>query len=141
MEKDRCTLPVLVLILTGALAASSCGGGQSRLQSMSLSPAVADAKDYPGGKVQFTATGYYINPTHTVTPQSANWIACQSNLPTHAISVTNVGTAQCATGANGSYSIKAWNPLGPGMYSCPNQTNQTACGGCNIEATAQLTCP
>lgn len=141
-EKDRCTLPMLVLILTGTLAALSCGAGQSQLQSMSLSPAVADAKDYPDGKVQFTATGYYISPTHTVTPQSANWIACQGNLPTTAVSVTNAGVAQCGSGASGTYSIKAWNPLGPGVYSCPAQTNQTACGGaCDIQGTAQLTCP
>jgi len=129
-----------VLILTGTLAVISCGAGQTQLQSMSLSPAVADAKDYPDGKVLFTATGYYINPPHTVTPQSANWIACQGNAPTNAISVTNVGVAQCGSGASGTYSINAWNPLtGSGTYSCPAQN---ACGGgCSIEAMAQLNCP
>jgi hypothetical protein len=142
MGKNRYTLCSLVLILTGTLAVLSCAAGQTQLQSMSLSPAVADAKDYDDGRVQFTATGYYINPTHTVTPQSASWIACQSNVPSNAVSVTNVGIAQCAAGASGTYSINAWNPLGPGIYNCPAQTNQTACGGaCNIEATAQLTCP
>jgi hypothetical protein len=141
-EKGRCTLPLLVLMLTGIMAALSCGAGQTQLQSMSLSPAVADAKNFPDGKVQFTATGYYINPTHMVTPQSANWVACTGNLPTTAVSVTTAGVVQCGSGASGTYSINAWNPLGPGTYSCPSQTNQTACGGgCKIEATAQLTCP
>ena len=124
----------------GNLSRSIMWAGQTQLQSMSLSPAVADAKDYPSGKVQFTATGYYINPPHSVTPQSANWIACQSNTPTNAVSVTNAGIAQCGSGASGTYSVNAWNPLtGSGIYNCPAQN---ACGGgCTIEATAQLTCP
>jgi len=142
MEKVRFTISFFVLVLAGSLAALSCGAGQSQsqLQAMSLNPAVADAKDYPNGLVQFTATGYYVHPTHTVTPQSASWVACQNNAPTNDVSVTNLGVAQCGAGASGTYSIDAWNSLtGSGIYNCPAQN---ACGGgCTIEATAQLICP
>ena len=140
MENVRLTLSFFALVLAGSLLTLSCGAGQTQLQSMSLNPTAADAKDYSGGLVQFIATGYYINPTHTVTPQSANWVPCQNNSPTNDVSVNTSGVAQCGAGASGTYSIDAWNPLtGSGTYNCPAQN---ACGGgCTIEATAQLTCP
>jgi len=138
MEKVRFMLSFFVLVLAGSLAVLSCGSSQTQLQSMSLNPTAADAKNYPGGQVQFTATGYYINPTHTVTPQSATWVACQNNAPTNDVSLTSSGLAQCGSGATGNYSINAWD-FRNGSYSCPVMT---ACGGgCTIEATAQLTCP
>ena len=141
MGKNSWGLSLAALILAG-LSATSCGSGhkQSYLQSMSISPAAADAKDYSGGEVQFTTTGYYVNPTRTVTPQAANWVACQNEVPTNMVSVSSAGLAQCGPGAGGTYSINAWNPnTGPGVYSCPSPN---ACGGgCTIAATAQLTCP
>ena len=142
MEKHRVTPTLLALILAGSLTALSCGAGQSQsqLQSMSLSPAAADAEDYPNGLVPFTATGYYIHPTHTVTPLSATWVACQNNAPANNVSVSASGVAQCGSGASGAYSIDAWDPISSsGTYNCPAMT---ACGGgCTIEASAQLTCP
>lgn len=142
MEKHLFTPTLLIPILAGSLAALSCGAGQSQsqLQSMSLSPAAADAKDYANGQVPFTATGYYIHPTHTVTPLSATWVACQNNVPANDVSVSAAGVAQCDAGASGTFSIDAWDPISSsGIYACPAMT---ACGGgCTIEATAQLTCP
>ena len=138
MGKHRVTLPLLALILAGSVAAVSCGAGQSQsqLQSMSLNPVVADAKDYPNQQVPFTATGYYVNPTHTVTPQSAAFAACQNGVPVNDVSVTTMGVAQCGTGASGAYSIDAWDASNPACAA------MTACGGgCTIEATAKLTCP
>jgi hypothetical protein len=139
MEQFRFALWFLALLLA-ACVALSCGAGQSQLQSMTLSPAQADAQSYPDGQVPFIATGYYGNPTHTVTPQTANWVACQQNAPATDVYVTNTGVAHCASGATGTYSIKAWDiPNNPGAYSCPSMT---ACsGGCAVWATAQLTCP
>jgi hypothetical protein len=133
MERFRFTLSFLALVLVASLALS-CGSGSGQLQSITLSPANAE------GQAQFVATGYYINPSHTVTPQSANWVACQQNAPTADVLVTNTGVAQCASGAAGAYSIKAWDiPKSVGISPCPVQT---ACsGGCAVWATAQLTCP
>ena len=133
VEKFRFTLSFLALVLAASLALS-CGSSSSQLQSITLSPATAE------GQAQFVATGYYSNPTHTVTPQPATWVACQQNAPTADVSVTSTGVAQCASGAAGAYSIKAWDiPNKAGTYPCPSQT---ACsGGCAVWGTAQLTCP
>jgi hypothetical protein len=52
----------------------SCGTnsqGPGQLQAITLSPASADAQNYPGGQVPFVATGVHMNPTHKVTPQGA----------------------------------------------------------------------
>ena len=56
------TLFSLVLLLAAPFTLS-CGAGQSQLKSITLSPATADAQAYPDGQVQFTATGYYVNPS------------------------------------------------------------------------------
>ena len=141
MEKLRFALSFLALLLTACLALS-CGASQSQsqLQSMALSPAQADAQSYPDGQVPFVATGYYSNPNRTVTPQPANWVACQQNAATTDVSVTNTGVAQCAIGATGTYSIKAWDiPNTVGNFPCPSMTGCS--GGCAVWATAQLTCP
>ena len=141
MEKFRFGLSFLALVLAASFALLSCGSGShSQLQSITVSPATADAQAYPDGEVPFTATGSFIHPSRTVTPQSANWVACQQNEPTTAVSVSQGGVAQCASGATGTYSIKAWDTLiSPGVLNCPS-TN--ACGGgCTVVGTAQLTCP
>jgi len=139
MEKLRFTLSFLALVLAASLA-SSCGAnqGQGQLQSITLSPATADAQDYHDGQVPFIATGYYVNPSHTVKPQSATWVACQQDGPiTTEVSVTQGGVAQCAIGAAGTYSINAWDT--DKIEPCAINT----CGilSCAIVATAQLTCP
>ena len=42
------------------------GCGNSKLTSVNLSPAAADAQNFPGGQVQFTATGTYSNSSKVV---------------------------------------------------------------------------
>ena len=112
MEKLGFTLSFLALLLAASCVLScGAGQGQSQLQSIALSPATADAQDYPNGQVPFTATGYYNNPSHTVTPQSATWGACQQNATTTDVSVTAKGVAQCASGAVGTYTIWANDPI------------------------------
>ena len=52
----------LFLVLAAALTLA-CGTSPGRLlASVALSPVQADAQDYPGGLVQFTATGTYTKP-------------------------------------------------------------------------------
>jgi hypothetical protein len=141
MEKLRFTVCFVALIIATSLALS-CGASQNQnhLQTITLSPATADAQNYPDGQVPFTATGHYINPSQTITPQTANWVACQQNVPATEVSVSTTGVAQCTKGATGTYSITAWDDLNiPGIANCP-ATN--ACGGgCTAAGTAQLTCP
>jgi hypothetical protein len=140
MARLRLTLFSLALVLAASFALS-CGArsqNQDPLQSITLSPATADAQDYPNGQVQFVATGNYIDPSHTVTPLSATWGTCYQNASTSEVSVTAGGMAQCAPGAVGTYTIWADDP--PLSNVACNAI--TACGGgCFVAGTAQLTCP
>jgi hypothetical protein len=128
MEKLGFVLSFLALILAASFALScGAGQGQGQLQSITINPATANAQSYRNGQVPFTATGVYNNPSHTVTPLTANWAACQQGVPASEVSVTASGVAQCASGATGTYAIKAWDiPNIPGTYNCPAMT---ACGG------------
>jgi len=143
MKGMRLMLSLLALVAASAVVLS-CGSNSSsthRLQSITLSPASADAQNLPSGMVQFTATGEYNSPPLIVTPLPATWGVCYQFQPTNEISVTNNGLAHCASGAVGTYTVWASDPmdLPPGTYACPAET---ACGGgCTITATAQLTCP
>lgn len=139
MRKARIFFSVLALV-TVALIGLSCGGGETarQLQSITLSPASADAQDYPNGQVQFTAAGNYKTPPRTVNPLSANWGACYQSASTDAISVSRTGVAQCQSGAVGTFTVWADDPPTSGMTCLA----VTACGGgCFIAGTAQLTCP
>jgi hypothetical protein len=136
MEKIRLASLFAVIALT--LIAASCGtssnSSQGQLQSIAVNPPTADAQNYPNGEVPFQATGYYINPSHTVTPQPATWVACSQNAPTSDVSVSKSGSAQCASEALGKYAINA--------FVLTNCTAITACGGgCTVAGSAQLTCP
>src|ERR1039457_343379 len=89
-------LAILAIALTLA-----CGGSSPRtLQSVSLSPATADAE---GSPVQFTATGYFNQQPSTATLTQTNWGACYQNQSTTAVSVSTEGAARCAAGAVGTY--------------------------------------
>lgn len=131
---------LLLLVLAAAMTVA-CGSSTSRtLQSVTITPAIADAQNYPGGMVQFTATGTYAAPPSPVTPLAATWGECdQTGNGTSEVSVSTSGLAQCASGAVGTYKVWAFdfNATGP---TC-NVAN--ACGGgCGrVTGTAQLTCP
>jgi hypothetical protein len=143
VKKLRFAFSTFTLVLAG-FAVLSCGSnsssmmgpvGPSGLQSITLAPAAANAQAYSDGKVPFVATGYYIDPAHTVTPQPALWGVCQQNAPTTAVTVSQTGVAQCAAGASGKYTVYAVG----GMTECQLVG---PCGtGCTITGTAQLTCP
>ncbi|HTW47173.1 MAG TPA: hypothetical protein VMD92_04445 [Acidobacteriaceae bacterium] len=108
---------------------STCSG--RCLASVTVCPTTAAPAN---GEVQFTATGNYTAPPWTVTPQTVQWGACANNAPITSVTVSSGGLAQCQNGANGSFSVYAYdltecNAIGP-------------CGtGCTIRGTAQLTCP
>ena len=136
MQKPMFTFLTLPLAAAFVL---SCGGSSNarQLQSITLSPATADAQDYPNGQVQFAATGNYISDPRIVNPLAANWGSCYQGAVTSAISVTSAGVAQCASGAVGTYTVWADDPS-----PTSNCLAVTACGGgCFVAGTAQLTCP
>jgi hypothetical protein len=133
------------LLVAAAAITLACGSSSTpsrSLQSVTLSPATADAQDYPDGQVPFAATGFYnLSPTK-VSPLTATWGVCQQQTPTTAVSVSGSGVAQCGVSASGTYTIWAFGttPVAPGTVNC---TAMTACGGgCGrVTGTAQLTCP
>jgi hypothetical protein len=131
-------LVVVAAIALGCGSPSNSNNSQSNPglpQAITLSPAVADAKYYPNGEVQFVATGYYSTPPSPVTPLAVQlWGVCQNNAPTSKVEISKNGLAQCAEGANGTYSVFASDST-----MC---LAITACGGgCLVTGTAQLTCP
>ncbi len=144
--KNSVPIPFIVALAVVASAALSCGnpadspGAADPLESITITPAVADAKDYPNGQVQFTAVGYYsTNPNQAVPLSKPGWGSCYENQSTSAVTVSSTGVAQCASGVVGTYTVWADAPPNP---NGPNCLAMTACGGgCFVVGTAQLTCP
>jgi hypothetical protein len=119
----------------------ACGSGHT-IQSITVSPASADAQNYPNGKVPFVATGHYNSAPATVTPLQANWGAASSSVPADgAVTIGSNGVAQCNAGATGTYTIGAWVNLSVnGTPPCPSFPFGAA--SCNyVLGTAKLTCP
>ena len=133
----------LFLLVAAAAITLACGNSPPRLlESVTLAPVQADAQNFPGGLVQFTATGTYTKAPSPVTPLSATWGACDaSGNVTTQVSISASGLAQCATGASGIYEVWAFDelPNPPLVGSCV----VTACGaGCGrVTGAAVLTCP
>ena len=134
------------LLVAAAAVTIACGSSTSStrtLQSVTLSPATADAQDYPNGQVPFAATGFYNKSPQKVSPLTATWGACYQQAATSAVTVSASGVAQCKAGASGTYTVWAFdtNPTPPGYGTC---IAFTACGGggcTRVTGTAQLTCP
>ena len=130
-------------IVLGISLLGMLGCGDSKLTSVSLSPASADAQNFPGGKVQFTATGTYSNGSKVTPLKNISWCIgtiganpaagmCVGNIGT-AATVDGNGLAQCVPGGNGIVTVLAGSG---GSGSLPDQGQQLA-----VYGTAQLTCP
>lgn len=128
-----------VLLTFLAFVLLACGSSSHMLQTVTVTPATADAQNFPSEQVQFTATGHFNSTPMSVSPLSATWGACFQSAATTAVTVTANGIAECTSGATGTFTIWAFS-------SNPSQVNCnaiTACGGgCGrITGTAELTCP
>jgi hypothetical protein len=134
-------LSVFVLAILAIAITQACGSSARTLQSVSLSPATADAQ---GSPVQFLATGYFNDQPRSAKLVSANWGACYQNQRTTSVSVSAEGLAECATGAVGTYLVWAWAERGGSCGGNNGETPYNPCGGageCQVTGTAQLTCP
>jgi hypothetical protein len=150
---SRCLFSMWILLLaSAALVTFACGSHNPRpLQSITLSPASADAQDYPDGKVPFVATGHYNSAPTTVTPLQANWAAVSEQTAgsfsifgpvTSAVSIDQTGVAQCTLGAAGTYAVVAWDLQNPSSNVVCGSQSDFGEPGCNtVQASAQLTCP
>lgn len=138
MRNTRPFVSMAVVSLTVILAA--CGGSMSNaprsIQSLAVSPSAADAQSFPGGQVQFSATGFYNTQPSPVSSIPATWGVCFQNAPTTAVTISNNGLAQCTAAASGAYTVFAYDFPDPACFAI------TACGGgCAVTGTAQLNCP
>jgi len=123
------------VIAVVVLAGLGCG---SHLSSVSLSPAVADAQNFPNGQVQFTATGTYGGSSKPVPVTNLTWCigstngGCNGNIASVA-TISGSGVAQCLPGATGTATVLA----GSGGHA------RMPAGGSTLSVfgSAQLTCP
>lgn len=111
-------------MLLAVLFSTACGSSQP----ITVSPASADAQNFPNGMVQFKASGV-TSPTWCI--GSANGI-CDGNVATIATIDIN-GQAQCLAGHNGTVTILAGTG---GRVMNPDAGMQFSHFG-----SAQLTCP
>jgi hypothetical protein len=132
----------LFLIFFG-LGIAGCGGsGMSssrQMQSITVTPASADAQAFPGGKVQFTAMGTFNMAPMTMMSPPVLWsIGSPFGSPPvtmPAASVDSNGLAQC-NGFVGKVLVEATAPTEPEIPLL-QMTSMTA----TVSGTAQLICP
>src|SRR5215467_7775855 len=137
MQDWRCmarfneVLPTTVLLVI-ELVAGGCGSGSPGstrlLQSISVTPASADAQSSPNAQVQFAAVGTYSQPPSPSPITQAAWSLSDSNIAT----ISQSGLAQCSLGASGIVTVKA---------STPAPCSGTGCTAALLSGTAQLSCP
>jgi hypothetical protein len=133
-------------LLMIAVASLGCGG-RSQLKSISVSPASADAKNFPSGRVQFTATGMFSGSSSAMPLESPAILWCVGERTSAANGMTGVcsgnvaqfasidqnGLAQCVGPLQGTVYILA------GTYSTPTVPDQGQ--QLTVFGSAQLTCP
>lgn len=125
----RMSVLLAAALLAGIeLLAAGCGSSNRVIQSVTVTPATADAQNFPNGQVQFTASGTYSQPPSPVALSQAGWSLSEGGIAT----LTGNGLAQCVPGATGTVTVKA-GVSGP--------CSGTGCTAVQIVGTAQLSCP
>jgi hypothetical protein len=124
----------LPLLLFPTIFGIGCGGSTRTLQSISISPNPATAKN---GSVQLTATGTFNTSPYSVTPLTVTWTSngCDNlcNL-VGPVEVTKTGLAICPVGFSGTGPITAFAPAN---YSDPGSTQPSEL----VTASVNVTCP
>jgi hypothetical protein len=78
-------------------------GSPRLLQSISVTPAIADAQSFPNGQVQFTAVGNYSQPPSPSPITQSGWSLSDPNIA----AISRGGFAQCNPGASGMVTVIA----------------------------------
>jgi len=139
MTKYGTVLATLLLVAL-ALQALGCGSSNSNriLESMTITPADADAQNFANGQVQFTATGTFSKAPsrQQVTfqpPYTGGWSLMTTNSASIA-TINQNGMAQCVPGgAAGTVTVQA--------MASANAATGTGATGVARTATTTLTCP
>ncbi len=129
-------LPCFFFLALLFVSLEMLGCGSNRvLESITVSPATADAQDFPGGMVNFTATGNFNKPPMSVTPLTVTWSILhptKTACPPCA-GIDSNGVAQCG-GVMGMVTVQATAPRDPQMAMDTMNTQM-------ITGMAQMTCP
>lgn len=129
-----------ILFLAISVALVSCGGASMsmqgrQLQSITVTPMSADARNFPSGMVQFTAMGNFnMAPMTAATPVMWSIVPMDSMAPA-GVTINSMGVATCS-GFTGTVMIMAMAPAEP-QIPLAQMSNMTM----NVSGTAQLTCP
>ena len=118
----RLLAPAAILFVFVVLLA---GCGQNKVI---VSPASADAQNYPNGIVQFTSTGVS-SPTWCIGTSGGQ---CDGNVALPA-TIDSSGRAQCASGHSGTVTVLAGKGVPPMNFDTGFQLSPFG--------SAQLTCP
>jgi|SRR5437868_573613 len=116
---------IVKVVITPLAALIIVACGQSPIH---ISPAVADAKNFAGGVVPFTANGVS-SPTWCIGTTRG---ICNGNIPSPA-TIDSSGHAQCIQGQSGTVTVLAGRGT---RVEIPDTGEQLSTFG-----TAQLTCP
>jgi hypothetical protein len=128
------------------LATLSCGSNR-QLQSITLRPPTADAKNFPNGQVQFTATGIFSGSSAPVALTSKDVTWCYGGTTAQASSLQGIcagnivqfagvdqnGIAECSPTFQGSAYILAGTPA--------SSANPVGATPLKVYGAAKLTCP
>jgi hypothetical protein len=131
--------PACSVLLVTSLLSFGCGGGR-QLESVTLSPVIADAQSFANGQVPFSATGNFSKPPspQPLTSKDVTWCVgsstgvCAGNINSGA-TVDQSGLAQCVPGFSGTATILAGKAT-PAM-------NPDGGAQMSIFGAAQLICP
>ena len=138
----KCRIFAAIFLTLLSLLALGCGSrtmtnSNRVLQSMTVTPAAADAQNFANGQVQFTATGIFNQPPspQQVTfqpPYTGGWSVMGGGTQPAATIDAN-GLAQCVPGAVGKATIVA--------TATANAAMGTGATGVAVQASTTLTCP
>ena len=133
----RFKVELLLLTLLAALGSQACGS--RKLTSVSVSPATAHVKDFPGGQVKFSATGTFSDSSKPVPLGNLTWCIgsssgmCNGNIAA-AATIYNNGVAQCLPRSTGTVTVLGGTLATSVMM--PDQGEQL-----QVFGMARLTCP
>ena len=129
----------IALSFVALVALVLAGCGNSKLTSVTVTPATADAQNFPNGQVQFTAMGTFSDSSKPVPLTTVTWCVgssngmCNGNIASPAIIESN-GLARCSAVLNGTATVLAGT--GNSMMGMPDTGEQL-----RVFGTAKLTCP
>jgi hypothetical protein len=88
-------------VLVFILASLGCGSATRELQSITITPNVADPATSPSGEVLFTATGNFNKPPMQEARLSVSWSVSDLTIA----SIDDNGLARCTSGATGTVTV------------------------------------